>query len=114
MNEILDQICGSYKDTLIKARLHDIHFGHGTLKFWHANPFCLARHSWFLSCKRKIKDPRAQNFRRAETSSGGSLGPPKKRSADHLLRSFQKITKWRAKKEKVEGNFGQTKLRELL
>ena len=24
---------------MFKARLHDIHFGHGTLKFWYAIPF---------------------------------------------------------------------------
>ena len=30
---------------ILKPRLHDSHFGHGTLKFWHADPFFWARHS---------------------------------------------------------------------
>ena len=33
----------------------------------------------------KIKGPRTQNFKRAETSSGGSLGPPKNGSADPFI-----------------------------
>jgi hypothetical protein len=44
-----------------------------------------SRHSRFLSCKRKIKDPRTQRFRQAETSSGGSLGLPKYGSVDRKL-----------------------------
>ena len=29
--------------SIIKARLHDIRFGYGTLKFWHADPHFLVR-----------------------------------------------------------------------
>jgi hypothetical protein len=85
---ILDQLAAdSFEEecSVLKPRLHDSHFGHGTLKIWHADPFFWARHSSFLSCKRKIKGPRAQNFKRAETSSGGSLGPLKNGSADRKL-----------------------------
>ena len=32
-----------------------------------------------MSCKSKFFGPRAEKFRRAETTSVGSLGPPKKR-----------------------------------
>ena len=30
---------------VLKPGLHDSHFGHGTLKFWHADPSFWARHS---------------------------------------------------------------------
>ena len=43
------------KDILLKPRLHDKHFRYGTLKFRPAGQLFLARHSWFLSCKRKTK-----------------------------------------------------------
>ena len=42
----------SVQKRCLKARLHDIHFWYGTLKFWYADPFFRARHSYFLSCKR--------------------------------------------------------------
>ena len=96
-----------------KPRLHDSHFGHGTLKFWHADPFFWARHSSFLSCKRKIKGPRAQNFKRAETSSGGSLGPPKNGSADQKLVThafcFSHCQNIVSIQTKYRGKCGQTK-----
>ena len=34
--------------------MHVSYFGHGTLKFRHADPLFLAQHSSFLSCKRNI------------------------------------------------------------
>ena len=64
-----------------KAHLHDIHFGHGTSKFWHAGQLYRVRPTLFLPCKSKFFGPRAGNFTRAGTTSVGSLGPPKKRSA---------------------------------
>jgi hypothetical protein len=41
----------------------------------------LGVHLILVECKRKMKGPRAQNFKRAETSLGSSLGPPKNGSA---------------------------------
>lgn len=65
---------------VFKVHLHNIHFGHSTPKFWHAGQKYGAQPAWFLPSKSKCFDPRAEKFRGSETTSGGSLGQPEKRS----------------------------------
>jgi hypothetical protein len=36
-------MCVSLAEFILEPRLHDSHFGHGTLKFWHTDPRFLVR-----------------------------------------------------------------------
>ena len=75
-------------------------FGHGTPNFCRVN------------AKLRVRGPK--NFKRAETSSGGSLGPPKNGSADQKLVTHafcfshcKNIVS--VPKQNIEGKCGQTK-----
>jgi hypothetical protein len=39
----MSTLLNNFSNVLFKPRLHDSHFGNGTLKFWHAHPRFLVR-----------------------------------------------------------------------
>jgi hypothetical protein len=108
----LNKMCQMSSPCTPKPRLHDtlkfckarVYARHGTLKFWHADPFFGARHSRFLSCKRNIKGPRTQNFMRLK------MGP----RTENLLPCVLFLTLQEycvcMYKQNIKGKCGQTKL----